>query len=162
MKRDFLEEMRGGADMRYPVKLKNKTFMLRPLTVAEKMTIMNIVVAEINAKPPEERTAFHEHVILARETLRLASKEDYDSQAPGSIHDYLLDRFWENELIYLYKEYCRITDIVNPMLENLSVDEIKAMIEAVKKKDLELIELSSLQLANLVRYLMQIESPQDK
>ena len=155
MKRDFLEQMRDGASMRYPVKLGTQTFWLRPLTVAERTSMMNILLQEISNLGPQKSTAYHEHTLVARETLKMASKESYDSTTPGVISDYILDRLIEGELLYLYKEYVRIMDRVNPALENLSLEEIKSFIEAIKKKDMEPIELSSVQLANICQYLIR-------
>jgi hypothetical protein len=161
---EILEAMRQGVDYRAEVTIRSQKFRLRPLANAETIQVADTVNEILMGLPIHKRHKLTEHTLVARETLKMASTPEYGINSP-TITDYVLERMTNDELHGLYEEYVRICDRVNPKLETLPEDEVRALVEELKKNrgsaqlDLLLIECSSLQLANVCRSLIREELP---
>ncbi len=124
---------------------------------------MTSVAEKMLAMPEAARHRITESTLMAKETLKLASKADMDSTVEPVLTDYTLDRMTNDELDAMFKEYSAIVDRVNPTLEVMPVQQLKQLYDdLVKKKesgelDLALIELSSWERVNLVRFFLTKE-----
>lgn len=160
-----IEQMRMGVQYRFPVKLRGFTIHLRPLSTDEAGKVFCAVQDRLEQLPKEShRTQAMQQFFFSRETLQRASTSDPDKNDP-QLTDLILGRFTTEELAYLLKEYNAGCDGCNPMLENMTEQDIKKLVDEVKKnldgvaplKDLQsrLIELSFLELVNLSMALLQ-------
>lgn len=149
-----LDAMRRGVDYRLEIKVRGFSMMVRPLTVDEVMQVAATVQEKMTMIPDSAKNALTENVLLAKETLKLASTSDIGTNDP-KITDYILGRMTTDELQCLHKQYVGICDKVNPMLEEMAAAELQALIDALKKSPLQLTELSFMEMANVCRHLIQ-------
>jgi hypothetical protein len=147
-----LDAMRMGVDYRLPIRIRTFSLHVRPLTIAETVEIAGEVTDELE-RLGKAATRVIEHVLLAKRTLIKASTSE-----PGAndqqLSDPILDRMTPDELDLLFKQYVAACDKVNPSLESLPAEEVRAMAERLKKSPSEAIELSFLQLVNIVQFLL--------
>lgn len=148
-----IDAMRLGVDYRLELKLREFSVPVRPITISETLEIASRVGAHMARLPEASRNRVTEHVLLAKETLKVASTSDVGKQ-DMQLTDIILDKMTPDELTFAYKQYVSATDKVNPALEQLSKEEIEDIYELVKKNQSQLIECSFLQLVNLARYLL--------
>lgn len=151
---DQLEKMRAGVDYRFSVSLRSFTVKLRPLSVSEMMEITSSVAQYISSLPEAQRTRVVEHLYFSKMVLEKASTPEPDSKTAPALPDYILSQMSTEELEFLFKQYVSITDKCNPVLEDMPVDELKELVEEVKKNPSALIELSFLDLVNIARFLI--------
>ncbi len=154
---DNLELMRLGSSYRFPVKLREFTIMLRPLTVLESITVMGETKAHLEKLPKYNQNAITEHVLFSQKTLQLASTSKPDGNDP-TITEHELSQTTPDELTYLFKEYLAVADKVNPAFDALPVETLNKLVAEAKKNDLILIELSFSEIVNVCRYLISESS----
>jgi hypothetical protein len=142
-----------GVAWRHNLQVRNYSVLVRPLSISETLQVVHSVAARLQAQPLLARTSALELSLLAKETLIVASTSDVGMQ-DAMLTEYLLDMLTPDELTHLYKQYSGMLDKVNPSLEDLKPEEMKALVEMVKKNPTEAIELSFLQLVNVVRFLV--------
>lgn len=150
---EILDAMRAGIEYRQPIRVRKWTVQLRPLSILETNEIAQEVQDELEEMKPNQRTRMAEHTLLAKKTLVRASTPDPERNSP-TITELVLDKFTNDEIHYVYKQYSAIEDKVNPALEELSKESLELLVERVKKSPSELIELSFLELVNLSRHLL--------
>jgi len=153
-----LDAMRMGTDYRMSIKLRNFNMPVRPLAMSEQIQIHHNVADYLSKLPNSARTSQNEHYYAAREYLKMASTSDV-GQADVHIGDPVLDKMTVDEVMHLYRQYIQAVDKANPSLEMMSADEITAIVDDIKKKapdelGLAVIELSFLELVNLVQYFV--------
>jgi hypothetical protein len=172
-KTDFipeLEAMRAGVDFKFRVNLRKYQLTLRPLSTVEYTNMISDVMEKLQNIPEHLRSRLTENLLIAKETLKIASTPDVGSTVVG-ITDYILNLMTSDEIQYLYSEYVAVVDRVNPSLEEMSKEDVDRLVEDLKKKSvqekelgLQLTELSHWQLINVARRLLQINAEllQDK
>jgi len=148
-----IQAMRMGVDYRHKISIRNFSIFVRPISISETIEVAQSVSERFERMPINGRTMLAEHTFLAQETLKRASKPSPDSPEEPKITDYIMNKMTPDELSYLHKQYVAVMDKVNPSLEVLGIDEVKEMAEKVKKNPSVAIELSFLELVNLVRHL---------
>lgn len=153
-----LEQMRMGAEYRFPVECRGFKVLLRPLTIAESLQAAANCVNKVQSMPKDAQTGVAEHVTLAKETLKFASQTDFGSSDP-KLNDVVMDRWTSAELDFVFKQYVAGTDRCSPQLDVIPEDRLADLVEDIKKKPrtewlLQTTELSFLQLAHLVPYLL--------
>lgn len=159
-----LEKMRAGVDYFFPVSLRKFTAALRPLSNSEMMECYANITEYLNDIPKNRRTKLDEDNALAREILKKASAP-FDRPQDNKITDPMLDRMTTDEIMYFYNEWRGVCDRVNPSLEKIPMETLRATVEELKKNpptdlDAQLTELSFGQLVNLARYfLISDDSP---
>ena len=151
-----LENMRMGVRYRAPVSINNFTVYLRPLTSQEMIEVTSKTRAEMQLVPEDQRNAILEHTILARKTLVLASQE-YGSEKLGELSETMLKHFTPDELSYLYDEYNFICEKASPRFEEITVDELNAIMETLKKKSSLARDLSFKQLVGVCQRLISLK-----
>lgn len=155
-----MEILRLGVDHSFPVKIGSIQISMRPLSSMEMVSCYGQVEQHLSTLPQSQRTDIARHTYMAREFLKKASSP-FDQYIP-QVTDSHLDKMTNGQIMALYKEWQAITDKVNPDIEKLSEDQLKEIVDDVKKNrpddlDLQLTELSFGQLKSLVVYLLTNE-----
>lgn len=156
--------MRHGVDYFFPVKFRNFSVTLRPLSNSEMMEALSNAQAYIATVPRERVTEVLKDNFIACEILKMASRP-FEEKGPGKLTELILQNATTEEVMFLYKQWMAITDKVNPVFEEIPIEVVKRTVEDVKKnspQDLkqQLTELSFMQLVNLARYLLTSDESQ--
>lgn len=149
-----LDQMRAGVEYRFPVQLRGWRCSLRPITISEHMTVNQEVINELMGIPEAARNAINENYLLAKKILRIASKPGPDSKEEGPLQDYLLDRMTVEEVLYAYKQWRRGCEQCDPQLEQMTVDELTALVDKVKKNQIPLTDLSLWESVQIVKHFL--------
>lgn len=158
VKSDVLNAMRAGVTFRFPVRIREFTMQLRPLSMHETLEVHQFVAQEMAAMPPAARTKVMEHSLMAKQTIIMATTSQPGAEDPRMTH--LEMKHWlPDEIHAVYKEYLAIVDKVNPSPETMDPKEVAALVDEVKKsprEDLEylLTAYSFLQLKAIICSLM--------
>ena len=150
-----LELMRQGVDYNFRVAIRAFQVKLRPVTIGEHQQINQEIIDKLSQMPQEMRHSLNESYLLAKEMLKAACKLDPEGKTAGPLTDYILDKMTIDEVLLLYKQYEDGVEKVNPRLEDLSAEDVNALVELVKKNPTELTGLSFVQLASMVRLLLK-------
>lgn len=129
---EILTKMRMGVDWRWPIRIRDFEVTVRPLSMAETIEVMSRVANELKRQPEIYKNRVHEHALLAKEHLILAT-----TSQPGAgdfrLTHAVLNEFSPDELIALYKEYVSVTEKCDPAIESMSSDELRSMVATLKK-----------------------------
>lgn len=152
-----IQAMRMGIEYSFPVRLRSFQVSLRPLANSEMIKCYQDVSVYMASIPAAARSKIAEDNALAREFLKAASSP-FGQYAPR-ITDAMMDQMTTDEVMYLYREWLAICEKVNPSLETMPADRLKAIVDHIKKNhqaDLvsQLTELSFSDLRNLAHYLL--------
>lgn len=151
----IIEAMRMGVNYVHPAKVRNFSVLLRPLSIQETINVAQEVVKSMSMMSDIEKTRLQEHSLVAIHTLVRASTPSPESgNETAKLSGMILRQLTNDELHALFKEYTIICEKVNPHVENLTQEEIKSLVDDIKKNPSHLIDLSFLQLVNLVKYYM--------
>lgn len=101
---DQLSAMRMGVDYRLEVKVRGFKILVRPLAISETLQVASAVQTELRKLPPDAQNRMTEHVILAKETLKLASTSDVGKNDPH-ITDLIMMNMTNDEIHFLFKQY---------------------------------------------------------
>ena len=153
-----LDAMRLGVDYRMEIKVRGFRIMVRPLAISESLQVAALVQDELMKLPKNAQNRLTEHVILAKETMKVASTSDVGKNDPR-ITDMVMMGMTNDEIHFLFKQYVAACDKVNPALELMKPQEIQELVEDIKKKEgeelvLQLIELSFSQLVSMAQYFL--------
>lgn len=148
-----LEEMRLGVAYRFEARVRGFAVMLRPLSMSETIEVAAEVAGDLESFPAHARNRVTEHSLFCKKTLVKASTSAPDARDPR-LTEYILDRMTSDEVLFLFKQYTLGTDRVNPALETMPEETLRAMIEDLKKNPSALIERSTLELVNVARFLL--------
>lgn len=151
---DPIEAMRLGVEYRFPVRIRQFTAHLRPLSISETLHVTNRVTERLMDMDEIARNRISEHALLAQETLILAAKDLDNPTRVQPINEMMIGKLTNAELEFLFKQYVSVVDKTNPALEQLSVEEIQELVSSIKKKETQPIDLSFLELVNIVRSLL--------
>lgn len=150
---DELDAMRRGVDYRLEIKCRDYSVSVRPLTMKETVDVATRVNDNLLKMPQHARTSIMESTLLAKETLKLATKNDVDSNDEPRLTDYIMDRMTPEELQFIHRQYVQAIDRVNPVMEDLPKERLNELVEAIKKNETAVIDLSFLELASVCRFL---------
>lgn len=141
---DMLVALRMGKKMSYEVRMGNLTIPMRVLSLDEEASIRRESVQVASLKGGDETD---KNIAVQKATIKMATT----MQVGGVpfLTDIVLNKMTADEHSYLYNEYIIIRDRVNPSLEQIAVDEFKALVECLKKnilspKDLSLAQLRAI------------------
>lgn len=157
-----ISAMRMGTEYRGNISVRGFALTVRPLSIGESVAIAAKVVEEVQKLPVNFRNQLTEHFILARETLVLASTSDVGSNDP-KLTNMIVERMTNDEVHSLFKQYTALCDRVNPALETLSEEDVKGLVEQLKKNKEEpdlvyqLTELSISQLSSMVLHFLKAD-----
>ena len=158
---DLLTAMRFGVDYTFTVKVRNLELKVRPLSVVERIEVVNDTREQVSQMKEHARTELVYLSILAMRTLEMATTPEPRSQVKPRITVAVLERMTNDEVTALYQAYIDGCDRVDPSVETLSDTRLGELVNAAKKKAYNWTELPRPHLEQLARYLLtRDESPE--
>lgn len=152
--------MRMGVDYSFMVEIRQYRLRLRPLSIKETVEVAASVSDKIRSLPDTMKRSLTESVLLAKETIKVASTSDVGVK-DERITDMIMDQMTPDEMQFLFNQYTRECEKCNPSVETMSSADILALVADIKKKSgtpealaLQLIGLSHLQSFSLIHYLL--------
>lgn len=125
---DILARMRMGVKDVHEITFRQMVFPVRVLTLDEVAAIRREAMSKAAPFGGDET---EKNLHIQKVTLKMAS-----TLSPGGaplISDSLLKALTVDEMRFLYDEYIRVLDSVNPSYETISSDEFRALVDALKK-----------------------------
>jgi len=138
---DMLAKMRAGTKEVYEIRMREMIIPVRVLSIDEVNAIRREAIMETTKKQGDETD---KNLLVQKLSLKLASTLVKNS-AP-ILSDKLLSLLTMDEVNYLYEEYIRVMDAVNPSLQAIEPEQFKLLVDALKKSHLSSKDLSLLQL----------------
>ena len=149
----ILQALRFGVDYTFTIKVRQLEVVVRPLSLHERVKIVNDVAHEVSKLPDGQRTALAESSLLAVRTLEKATTPEPDSKVAPTLPAQLLERFTNDEVAALHKAYMDGLDLLDPSMEQMTPDRLKELVEVAKKNPSGLRELPRPHLENLEAFL---------
>jgi hypothetical protein len=138
---EILRKMRAGVDEVHEIRLREMRFQIRCLSQDEFNQIRRDAKIETDANGGDDTD---KNVRIQKMVLIRASA--VKPGTPGKITDKLLSRLNADEMEFLYNEYVRVMDNMNPNIEAMTVDQFRMIVDALKKKTITSKDLSLPQL----------------
>lgn len=158
---DVLSAMRSGVAFRFPVRIRDFSMHLRPLSMQETLEVHQFVAEEMSRMPASARTKVMEHSLLAKQTIIVASTSQPGSEDPKMTH--LEMKHWlPDEIHAVYKEYSAIVEKVNPSPDDIDPEQMEGLIELVKKSPREELDyhLTALSFWQLKAIIFSLTKPE--
>lgn len=141
---DLLKKLRAGVAETYIIKCRDLVVPVRVISIDEMNKIRReaeVLVARSSGDETDRNIA------MQKETLQMASTLKVGG-APG-LPARLLTLISVDEVNFLYNEYTKVLDEVNPNVETMSTDQFRQLVDAIKKnnagvKDLSLPQLKAI------------------
>jgi hypothetical protein len=128
---DLLAKMRAGIRQHHIIRLRDLEIPVRVVSIDEMNAIRRDAVRQ--AMTISGGDEVDKNVAVQKTTLKIAST--VPGQAP-LLSDKLLEKMTVDEVNYLYEEYVKVLDDVNPAVERMSDEKVRELVDAIKKKDL--------------------------
>lgn len=158
----ILAALRFGVDYTFTIKLRDLEVTVRPLSITERVRVVNEITADMSTKKPEDRNSLTESSLLAIRTIELATTPSHDSKRAPLLPAAVLNQFTNEELLAFYKQYCDGCDRLDPSMDTITPERLNALVDAAKKNALVVTELPRPHLEKVALYLLtRIESPED-
>lgn len=138
---DILKKMRAGIDEVHEIRLREMRFQIRVLSQDEFNQIRRDAKMETDTNGGDEtdkNVRIQKMVLIRASAVKLGT--------PGKITDKLLSRLNQDEMEFLYNEYVRVMDNMNPNIEAMTVEQFRLIVDALKKKTITSRDLSLPQL----------------
>lgn len=141
---DMLAKMRSGTKELHEIRMREMVFPVRVLSIDEVTAIRRDAISRTNASGGDDTEC---SVVVQKLTLKLASTVTHGG-AP-LMGDKLLSTLHLDELQYLYEEYIRVMDSVNPTLQSIPPEKFRELVDGLKKntassKDCSLLQLRAI------------------
>jgi hypothetical protein len=146
--------MRAGTDYRFKLKLRGLEITFRPLSVIETVTVEADAREQLSKMKSHQQTDLIHSLLFAQKTIQQASTSE-PGKMDFQISEAILEKCTPDEVMYLFNEYAKVVERVNPSVEKMSVEELKALVESTKKNPSTTIVLSFWQLQNLCHALIE-------
>lgn len=154
-----LAKMRAGKKEVHSIKLGEYTIPVRVLTVDEVNAIRRDAIRQASLMVNGDETDIN--LARQKETLKLATK--ITSGGAPILGDKALNAMTVDELSYLYDEYIRVMDSVNPNLNMMDPMQFRELVDALKKKAIFPRDCSLPQLREIcsafVDLILRLETP---
>lgn len=138
---DILAKMRAGVKETHEIRMRDQTFPVRLLAMDEIAAIRRDAAGHAARYGGDET---EKNVHIQKCTLKLAST--LSKGGAPLISDALIGKLTLDEMQYLYSEYIRVMDNVNPSIESMQPDEFRVLVDALKKNSMESKDCSLRQL----------------
>lgn len=151
---DILRKMRAGVSMEFEISAREFKVMVRPLSANEMIGIAKSVSRLMmeNGKKPIEESVANAAYILEKAATPIGEKV---SRLPAAVIELMLP----DEIDHLYGQWLAGVEKLNPSIEDMPLDQVRALVEEVKKSPLgiasALNSLSFRALVNISRHLIQ-------
>lgn len=141
---ELLAKMRQGKKELHEIKMGNMVIPVRVLSCDEVATIRREAIRKTAMAQGDETDR---NLQIQKLTLTLASTVSR-GQAPF-LGEKIMGLMTLDELTYLYDEYIRVLETVNPAIEHISPEVFRSIVDALKKnaaspKDLSLLQLRAI------------------
>jgi hypothetical protein len=156
---DLLAKMREGIKEVHEIRMRSAVFPVRVLSVDEVNAIRREAIRVTATTGGDETDSA---LCVQKATLKLASTLNLGGVP--SVTDKMLSMMNLDEVLYLYNEYIRVMDSVNPNLDFIPPEKFKELVEALKKNIVSPRDCSLLQLrviCSVFRDLIQRQDSQD-
>lgn len=137
---DMIAKMRGGTKSVYDLRAGGLIIPVRILSLDEEIDVRANMIALNNRKSGDQVSLA---AMVQKETLKRAS---FIASESSSMPDRFFDDLRRDELIFIYNEYTKIVEEVNPALDQIKPEQFRAMVEAIKKNSVTANDLSLPQL----------------
>jgi hypothetical protein len=142
---DLLKKLRAGTKELHEIKMREMVIPVRVLSVDEMNAIRRDSIKQTALGMGDETD---KNLTTQKTTLKMASTV---SGVP-LLGDKLLSMLSTDEINFIYNEYVKVMDDVNPNIEMMLPDQFKALVDALKKnlistKDLSLHQLKAISTA---------------
>lgn len=152
-----LEAMRQGINYRFPVACRGKSWQLRPLSSIEIIQSASETSDRLSKLPEGQQNGITTSLLNAMYQLEKASSEDVGQ--PGNLTVVMLERMTPDEVNHIWKQYVRITDKVNPDIEDVPAEELENIVEGLKKNSDPVSLLTDLSISRLVAVCLRLLRP---
>jgi hypothetical protein len=143
-----LDLMRYGVEYSFPISCRRLTVQVRPLTNLEIIQATSMAAEAFQKLPPMQQISVTSSLLSAMHQLEKASAPDINETPtlPMSV----MQMMTPEEINHLWKQYVRVTDVVNPSFEFMSTDEFNKLVDDLKKSSDQLSQLTDLSISNLI------------
>lgn len=155
---DLLAKMRAGTKQHHEVRMRDLVIPVRILSIDEVNMIRRESVAEAQKTPNGDD--IDKNVAIQKKTLMKASSIN----GKPFLGDKILSLMSVDEINYLYEEYIKAMDDVNPVVDRMTDEQLRFLIDAIKKNSVSARDLSLLQLRavfSMFQDLIQRAATQD-
>lgn len=157
---DLLKKMRAGTREVHEIRLRDLVIPVRVLSIDEVNQVRKEAIRLATVGGGDE---VDKNVHVQKLTLKLASEV---TKGQPILSEKLLNMMTVDEITYLYEDYVRVMDSVNPSLEAIPAEAFRQLVDALKKKHVSSRDLSTHQLralstayVDLIQRLESRESP---
>jgi hypothetical protein len=157
----ILQALRFGVDYKFTIRVRSLEVAVRPLSITERVEVVNDVTADLLAKPESQRNSLTESSLVAIRTIERATTPSPDSKVAPLLPAKLLGQLTNEELLALYKAYVDGCDKLDPAMETLTRDQLDVLVDAAKKNPTQLTEWPRPHLEKLARYLLTASESQE-
>ncbi len=152
---DQLAMMREGRSAPISFKMGETEIPCRVLTGNELVRIeQDVLVRQQELKDAERTEAWLLHEVR-KLTLEQATK--IGGEPVGALHRKLLDAMSHDEVIFAYRQYLDILMAVNPILEQMTDEDLEALVDAVKKDPSWLSECTTPRLVAMLQFVLGLD-----
>jgi len=124
---DLLRKMRAGIKEDFLIKMRDLTIPVRILSIDELTQIRREAIKHASIMGGDDA---EKNIFIEKTVLKMASTV----HGGPILSDKLLSIMSVDEINFLYSEYTKIQDDINPMLERIKPEQFRALVDAVKKK----------------------------
>lgn len=154
---DLLAKMREGTKSLHEVRMRSLTVQVRVLSIDE----MNMVRRDaFTAALAMKGDDVDKNLIMQKSILKLATTSP-DSGGVPMLSDKVLGMMSTDEVAYLYDEYIRVLDGVNPALESISPEAFQELVDSLKKNLISVNDCSIRQLKAISSSYVDLLSRRD-
>lgn len=146
--------MRAGIDYKFEVSIRSFKVTLRPLTNLEIIQATSQAVAEYSKLPENQRVSISASLYSAMYQLEKASAPDVGDYPTLPLTT--LQMMNPNEVNHLWKQYVNITEKVNPSFEEMTIEQLDAIVADLKKNSDPRSTLTDLSISNVNETLLYL------
>lgn len=154
--KDFkqLDLMRQGVDYSFEIACRQFKVRVRPLTCLEIIQATSAAAEAYEKLPQAQRISVTASLLNAMHQLECASAGDVGEEPQLTLAH--LQMMSPDEINHLWKQYVRVTDRVNPSLEEMTKEELDKLVEALKKSSDPASILIDLSISNLIALCLRL------
>lgn len=152
---DLLAKMRAGSRTDHVIRLRDLVIPVRVLSIDETNLIRRDALKQTQMTGGDE---IDKNLHIQKTTLKLASAMQKNMPM---ITDKILSAMYVDEVTHLYDEYIKVMDDVNPTVEKLTEEQVRTLVDYVKKNGASARDLSLLQLRVIFSLFQDLIRKQD-
>ncbi len=138
---ELLKKIRKGVKEVHEIKMRDFVIPIRMLSITEMNEIRRDAIKNVMVSKGDD---VDKNLSVQRSTLQLAST--LTKGGGPTLSGPLLSLMTVDEVNFLYNEYIRVCEIVNPSAENISEEHFRDLVDALKKNVITSAECSLPQL----------------